>query len=120
VSASLSENVVEQATATRTIEVRRAAVVARRSCARGGTPEAARGNALNQAYADALAAARARAQALAQRELANLAPGQLAALQSSARKELEARAQAAAASVRRTLVRQALAQVNARARALSR
>jgi hypothetical protein len=117
VSATLSENVLERATATRAIEVSRTAVVARRACASGSTPRAARANALNRAYGKALAAARVQAHAAAQQALAGVAAQQLPALQGSARTALQARAQVAAASVRQALARQALAQATARASA---
>src|SRR5438067_1868818 len=80
VSATVSENVVERATGTRTIEVRRGAVVSRRACARGATTDAARGTALNRAYQEALAAAKLKARADAEKALAGYAAQQLPAL----------------------------------------
>jgi hypothetical protein len=119
VSASLSENVVESATATRTVEVRRGAVAARRACARASTSDAAHSIALNRAYRQALAAGKPQAKAAAEKALATYAVQQLQALRSETRTRLQAQAQTAAAAVRQTLARQALAQATARARALS-
>jgi hypothetical protein len=118
VSSTLSENIVESATATRTIEVHRGVVVARRACGRGSTSEAARSSALNRAYRQALAAAKVQARAAGEKALAAYATQQLRALQSETRTALEAKARIAAASARQTLARQAMAQATARARAL--
>jgi hypothetical protein len=115
-SVTLSERIVERATATQPIEVRRSAVVARRACASGSTTDAARGNALNDGYRAALAAAREQAQTAANRALASFAAQQLPALQRSTRAALQAQAQTAADSARRTLARQALAEARAKAR----
>lgn len=116
-SATLSENVVERATATRTVQVRRGVVVSRRACARGSTSEAARGAALNRAYGQALAAAKQQAKTTAERAVAAYAAQQLPELQKSTRTTLEAKAQGAAAALRQTLAQQAMAEAKGKAAA---
>jgi hypothetical protein len=113
VSATLSENVVERATGTRTIEVHRVVVASRRACARGTTSDAARGAALNRAYSQALAAAKLGAEAAAEKALAAHAAQQLPALQAQTRAQLESAASTAAAAARQTLAQQALAKARA-------
>ncbi len=116
VSIKLSETVVERATATRTIEVQRDAVVARRTCARASTTDAAHGSALARAYKKALAIARERARAAAAKAASTLATQQLPALRATADQEVQARARAAAAIIRKALTSRALAEARKQAR----
>jgi len=119
VAVTLSETIVERATASRAVEVRRASVANGRACARASTPDAARSAALTRAYQNALASARTRATAAASAGLRTYAAQQLTALLANARREAEARAQTATATVRASLARRALAQATARARAVA-
>jgi hypothetical protein len=106
---TLSETVVERATATRTVDVRRGAVVSRRACAHAPTFDAAHGTALTRAYKEALAAARSKAHVAAVHAAKVFAARQLPILQADARRKLEAHAEATAASVRQRLLREARA-----------
>jgi hypothetical protein len=113
---TLSENVVERAVGTRTLEARRTTVASGRACARGKTTEAARSAALTDAYKDALVAARARAGAGAAQTLRSLVAMQLAVLRAAARRQISARARLTAIAARRALAKRALAQAAARPR----
>ncbi|MBV9357633.1 MAG: hypothetical protein JO023_19150 [Chloroflexi bacterium] len=117
VTASLSENVVEQAVVSRPVEVRRTALAARSACARGGTADAARGAALTRAYKDARAAAHNLAQTQAASELKSVVAKLMPSTLAQARQLAASKAHAAAAAARPALAQQALAEARARARA---
>jgi hypothetical protein len=111
VAVTVGEEVVERAVATRVVEARRAAIARRRACATSPTPDAARSAALTRAYKKALQAARVRARALVTAGVQAFAAQELPALAASAQREVDARAQSAAAADRQTLASRAKAKL---------
>ena len=110
-SVTASQDVVEHAVATRSIEVRRGAVAKSTACAQAATRDAARSHALTRAYKKALVEARARARITAAETLRTYADSELPALAASAQRQIDARAESAAATVRLALAAQARARL---------
>ncbi len=109
-----SETIVERVGVNQPLTVQRTAVIARRACAVGETPQAAEGRALTIAYRTALRQAQSAAAAQAQRDanalVAQMGPGELA----QAHQLAVARARNAAKELQMRLATAALAAARAR------